>query len=267
MSVKIVTAEALNFRSSPEVVAGNKLGTVFLGQKLSDTSASGTDGWLRCSAEIGGSPRDGFVSESFVRDPLTPNREALLAQVHREWMRFERGLGKEHKDPFFRYVGEMWQAVDRNLDGKNRDVPWSAAGISFVVRNAGPAYGKFRFSAAHSRFVHHAINKRIEGDTSVPFWGYRLHETRPELGDIICRDRGPGPDVDYDFARVEDSFSSHSDVVVRIDSDRNKLLAIGFNLSHSCRIEEYDLAPGDFADDTKRVYAILKNITDGVPSV
>lgn len=268
MSSKFVNATSLNFRSSPEVSATNQLGTVFLGQQLSDVVPSGTHGWVSCSAEIDGSVKSGFVSERFLRDPLTTNREALLRQVHHEWMRFRRGTGKENVAPFSGFVGEMWKAIGlEQLDGTDRDVPWSAAAISFMVRNAGGAYAGFRFAAAHSKFTHHAINARLRDDRTVPFWGYRLHEVRPQPGDIICRDNPThGADVDFDHAQRHDSFRSHTDIVVRIDSDRQKLVAIGGNVSHSVKIAEYDLSPGDFADDTNHTYAILKNITDGVPS-
>ena len=37
--------------------------------------------------------------------------EALIAQTIREWLRFEKGLGREFDDPFAGYVGEMWQAI------------------------------------------------------------------------------------------------------------------------------------------------------------
>lgn len=268
MSTKFVNAIALNFRSSPVVNATTKVGTVFLGQQVSDVVPSDTEGWVNCTARIGGSVVSGFVSERFLRDPLTPNREALLRQVHHEWMRFGRGTGKEHVPPFSGFVGEMWKAIGLgHLDGTDRDVPWSAAAISFMVRNAGDAYADFRFAAAHSKFTHHAINARLQGNRSVPFWGYRLHEIRPEPGDIVCRDNPlQGADVNFDHAQRHDAFRSHTDIVVRIDSERDKLVAIGGNVSHSVKIAEYDLAPGDFVEDTNHTYAILKNITDGIPA-
>lgn len=263
MSIAYVDVPALNFRSEPEVASDTKIGAVFLGQKLSDVEASDTDGWVACSAEIEGVARDGFVSAKFTRPPLSENRERLVASVHREWMRFDRGAGKEHVAPFAGFVGEMWQAIGINLDGTDRDTPWSAAAISFFVRNSGPAYANFLFAAAHSKFTNHAIRARIDGDQSVPFWGFRLNELRPKIGDIICRDNPNfAPAVDFDVAAVQDSFRSHTDVVMSIDSENNKLLAIGGNVSHSVKIAEYDLDAGDFAADTNHTYAILRNITD-----
>lgn len=263
MSKLYVAVEALNFRSSPEVRAGNKLGTVFLGQEV-EHRGDKADGWVSCRAVLDGSQQDGFVAGRFLREPLSAEREALVASVHREYMRFARGLGKEHIAPFSGFVGEMWQAIGLpNLDGTDRDVPWSAAAISFMVRNAGPKYANFRFAAAHSKYVHQAIRARLDGDRSVPFWGFRLDEVRPRIGDIVARDNPDfGPAVTYDVAAQLDAYRSHTDIVMQIDSDNQILRAIGGNVGHSVDIAHYDLAPGDFLASTRNVFALLRNITD-----
>jgi hypothetical protein len=195
---------------------------------------------------------------------VTPHREALIASVNREFMRFDHGLGKENVAPFSGFVGEMWRALDiNNLDGTDRDVPWSAAAISFMVRSAGAAYSKFQFAAAHSKYVHQAIRARINGDKTVPFWGFRLNEMRPQIGDIVARDNPDfAPVVTFDVAAQLDSYRSHSDVVVHIDSEHQRLLAIGGNVSDSVSISVYDLAPGDFLADTQHTFALLHNRTD-----
>jgi hypothetical protein len=264
MSQMFVNTPALNFRSAPVVSEETRIGSVFLGQRLSSVESADEPGWVSCKAEIEGRDVTGFVSRRFLRAPLSDSRERLVASVFTEWMRFKRGLGPEHHDPFFRFVGEMWNAINLgHLDGRDRDVPWSAAAISFMVRNAGSDYANFRFAAAHSRYTHQAINARLQNDRSIPFWGFRLHEVRPEIGDIICRDNPThGANVDYDFAASSDAYRSHTDIVMKIDSENNKLLAIGGNVGHSVKIATYDLTQGDFADDSHHTFAILKNMTD-----
>lgn len=263
MSKMYVAVEALNFRRSPEVAPGNKIGTVFLGQEI-ERLGEEADGWVRCRAVLEGNAHDGFVAARFLRQPLSPEREALVAAVHREYMRFARGLGKEHIAPFSGFVGEMWRAIGLpNLDGTDRDVPWSAAAVSFMVRNAGPKYANFRFAAAHSKYIHQAIRARLEGDRSVPFWGFRLDEVRPQIGDIVARDNPDiGPEVTYDVAASLDAYRSHTDIVMQIDSDNQILRAVGGNVGHSVNIARYDLAPGDFLASTNNVFALLRNITD-----
>jgi len=262
MAFMYVDVEALNFRNAPNPTA-NKIGSLFLTQKV-EVLDDAADGWARIKATIGGAPTDGFVAKRFLRPPVTPHREALIASVNREFMRFDRGLGKENVAPFSGFVGEMWKAIGINtLDGTDRDVPWSAAAISFMVRNADIAYTKFQFAAAHSKFVHQAIQTRIKDDKTVPFWGFRLNELRPQIGDIVARDNPDfAPVVTFDVAAALDSYRGHSDIVVHIDSENRRLLAIGGNVSDSLSISIYDLAPGDFLTDTQHTFALLHNRTD-----
>lgn len=263
MADMIVDVESLNFRSAPENAPDTLRGQVFLGQRLAEVEDSGVDGWVSCRGEVDGREEAGFVKREFLRKPLSRSREALAASVHREWVRFRRGTGLEHVAPFAGFVGEMWQKVGLNLDGTDRDQPWSAAAVSFMVRNAGRKYGKFRFAASHSRYIHHAIRAREAEDRSVPFWGFRLNEAKPRVGDIICKDNPDfAPAVNYDVARELDSYRSHCDIIMKIDSGRQRVLAIGGNVSHSVNIAIYDLAPGDLLAGTNHVFALLRNITD-----
>jgi hypothetical protein len=263
MSEMYVNVLSLNFRSRPTVGDDTLLGSVFLGQKLTNVEESDTEGWVSCTAALESGEQDGFVSRRFLRAPLSPSREALVASVHREWMRFKRGLGKEHIRPFAGFVGEMWAAIGKDLDGTDRGVPWSAAAISFMVRNAGQAYSGFRFHEAHSKYIHHAIRARLNDDRSVPFWGFRLDEIRPQIGDIVCRDNPDfAPAVDFEVASQMDSYRSHCDIVMHIDSANQRLVSIGGNVSHSVHHDFYDLAPGDFLDDTRHTFAVLRNMTD-----
>ncbi|APO72199.1 hypothetical protein IE4872_PD01678 (plasmid) [Rhizobium gallicum] len=229
------------------------------------------DGWFKVKAKADGDGelKTGFVKSQFLRPPVSDNREKLIASVHKQFTRFKRGLGKENVEPFSGYVEEMWRAIGvNNLDGTDTDVPWSAAAISFMIRKAGDEYSKFRFAAAHSKYVHHAIKARDNDDTSVPFWGYRLHEVRPEIGDTVARDNTNfGPLVTYDVARQLDTYRSHTDIVVQVDTVNNVLLAIGDNVSNSVSVTKYALAPGDFVSDSGLTFAILKNITDGPPAI
>ncbi len=258
---------ALNFRSSPDRLPSNRLGLLHLLQPV-DVIEQANEEYVKCQAEIDGKTMTGFVARNFLRPPTPPHREALLAAVHYEYMRFDRGLGQEHVKPYAGYVGEMWKALGIKLDGTDRDQPWSAAAISFMVRNAGPSYAKFAFKSAHSKFVHAAIRARRRGDHSFPFWGFRLHEAKPQVGDIVVRDNPEfAPQVDFDVAEKLQSYRSHSDIIVHIDSEKQKAVSVGGNIGHSVGIALYDLAPGDFLANTKHTFALLRNITDGVDAL
>lgn len=253
-----VDVEALNFRSKPEVSPATKLGVLHQCQPVEVLGDAELQGWVRLKAKIDGAEQEGVVNASFLRAPVTDAREALIAEAIREWLRFEKGLGREMDDPFAGFVGEMWQAIGLDLDGRDRDVPWSAAAISFMVRNAGesfPKYRDFRFAAAHARYIHDSIAKRETNDEATPFWGFRLHERRPELGDMVCRWRETPRD--FDDARVSDSFKSHCDIIVRITAD--EVFAIGGNVGHSVSITRYDKTPSGFLADSRAVFAHLVN--------
>lgn len=254
----------LNFRSQPELQPGNIRGQLFLLQTV-DVHGPAQNGFLPCAATIDGAQVQGFASAKYLRPMLSPQREALLDRVHIEHERFKRGLGKEHQSPFAGFVGEMWRAIGMELDGTDRDQPWSAAAISFMVRHAGPAYARFRFAAAHSKFTHEAIQARRRNDARAPFWGHALFEARPQPGDIVVRDNPLfAPSVDFELAAQSDSYRSHSDIVVHVDSEGQKLIAIGGNVGDSLAVAEYDLAPGDFLAPTRNTFALLVNRADAV---
>ena len=128
---------------------------------------------------------------------------------------------------------------------------------------AGTKYRKFKFAASHSKYIHHAIKAREAEDASVPFWGFQLDEFKPQVGDIICKDNPDfAPAVNFDVARQLDAYRSHCDIIVKINSPGQRVLAIGGNVDHSVKIAIYDLAPGDLLAGTQHVFALLRNITD-----
>lgn len=260
---KYVDTLRLNFRSEPLVNNANIIEVLHLGQSVNVLDNTSGD-YVKVTVANKGDQQVGYVSEKFLRDPVSEGREVLVNQAITEWKRFNFGLGREHQDPYFNYVGEMWRRIGHSLDGKDRDVPWSAAAISFMVHNAGKAlagtkYPNFRFAASHSRYVHDSIKKRHAEDEDTPFWGFDLHERQPKIGDIVCRGRARS-NVDFEHAAKHDSFKSHCDIIVRIKEET--VVAIGGNVSHSVKRTEYDKTPDGFLDDTKEVYAILVNLHD-----
>lgn len=258
MPLRYVDVEALNLRSQPIGIPGTRAALLHLGQQVEALEDTDQDGWLRVGTKLDGQLTEGFVKAEFLRSPSSEMREALVEQSVREWLRFEKGLGKEDVNPFYRYVGDMWKAIGLDLDGKDRDVPWSAAAISFMVRNAAEReslYEKFRFAPAHARYIHDAITKRLDGDGATPFWGFRLHEVRPQLGDLVCRWRETART--FDDAIHQDSFKSHCDVVVRVTA--SNVLAIGGNVNQSVSITAYDLTESGFLADRNEVFAHLVN--------
>lgn len=252
-----VATEALNFRDRPD---GNILRSLTIGEPVTDLGAAEIPGWRQVSiAGIAGA-----VFGKYLRLPVAPEIEALLAATIAEWVRFQKGQAREEEDPFCGYVGEMWRKLGLNFDGrskdaKGKDIPWSAAFISHVIGKAGPAYAGFRFADAHSVFANDAIQARILGRRDRPFWGYRRTEAKPEIGDIIQRDRG-AQITSFDFAENHDRYPSHSDIVVEVTP--NVVRVIGGNISDTVSmaegIQEYKLQDGFIAAGQK-VISLLKN--------
>jgi hypothetical protein len=120
-------------------------------------------------------------------------------------------------------------------------VAWSAVFVSWCVKQAGATSAEFKFSGAHSAFVHKAIQNQLNG-TGV-FRGRRITEYAPRVGDIIQNNR-TGTTHDYDFARKNSEYKSHSAIVVEVGSDSagGFALTIGGNEGDSIRRKVVRLA-------------------------
>lgn len=262
---KIVDLEALNLRSAPVISPQTRFAILHLGQEIEEIGPASAPGWLKVRAHVGGASRNGVVKAEIdglpsLRDPGPPARETLVSEIIGEWLRFEQGQGKEHVAPFFKFVGQMWRAIGIDLDGKDRDQPWSAACISFAVRHAGeavPKYKNFKFAAAHSKYMHDSIVKRNAENTRAPFWGFRLHEVRPQIGDLVCKWRVSPRD--YDDAEASDAFKSHSDIIVSVRPDF--VLAIGGNVGQSVNITRYKKTGAGFLAPRDGVFMHMVNRT------
>jgi len=249
-----VKSDGLNLRSEPRVAPGNIVAVLPLAQEVDTLGAPAANQFVEVNTVVGGQARRGFVSQTFLRQPVSALREALLQQAVSQWIRFQRGAGKESVAPFFGFVGEFWHALTPplNLDGRDTDQPWSAAFISFVVRNAG--YQGFMFSPAHARYIIDAKAKRQSNNANAPFWLFRLNEHKPQVGDLICKRRQPG--ITFDNLPT-DGFKSHCDVVVEV-RDRT-VRTLGGNVSNSVGMTTYSLDANAFVKQEGPLFAIMRN--------
>jgi hypothetical protein len=85
------------------------------------------------------------------------------------------------KNEFDRFGGS------RNLDPTLNVNAWSAAFVSFCVKQSGATSSQFAFSMQHSVFVHAAI-ANANANRGV-FRGHRVTEYAPKLGDLIHHNR------------------------------------------------------------------------------
>jgi hypothetical protein len=252
-----VKNDSLNFRSSPTTADSNNIiGVLTLAQTVDLVSGDpNVDRFLKVKATINGAVKEGFASAAFLRPLVSSQKEALISAAAEQWLRFDQSNRSEVDDPQYKIVGEYWQAIGLNLNGKNRDQPWSAAFISFVARQAG--YNKFEFAAAHSTYVYDAVEKRDSGDTTAPFWAFNVGDHKPQLGDLVCRSRGDNQITSMD-SLPSGGFISHCDIIFEIKD--TEVRTLGGNVEQTVNITSYPLNSNGFLKSgTTRVYGILRN--------
>jgi len=261
---RLVTTEGSRLRNH---LNGTIIRDLTIGESVIDLGAANEDGWRKI--KVGG--EEGIVFGKYLREPGRPEVEALLRAALDEWLRFDKGRANEKADPYYKYVRQMWAAIGEPYDGRSRypngeEVPWSAAFISWVVRKAGPAYANFQFASSHSVFVNNAIKARVTNRLDKPFWGFRITEKKPEIGDIIQRNRGTGT-FTFSYAENHSEYKSHSDIVVEVTPDVVRVL--GGNVSDTVTMggdfQEYQLDSQGFIKADQRVIALLKNRTGLAP--
>lgn len=119
-------------------------------------------------------------------------------------------------------------------------VPWSAVFISWCVKNAGATTTEFKFAQSHSKFVNKCITNTLQ-NIGV-FRGRKINEYQPKIGDIIQNNRG-GNSYTYEYAKINDSYLSHSAIVIEVgvDNKGRYALTIGGNEGDSIRVKEIRL--------------------------
>ncbi len=138
---------------------------------------------------------------------------------------------------------------------------WSAIFVSWCVMTAGATATEFKFSKAHSVFVHQAIQNATKG-VGV-FRGFEISAEAPGVGDIIQNNR-EGNKFDFAFAKANADYHSHSAVVVEVghDAEGGFALTIGGNEGNSIRQTVVRLTPQGFVQQRKKnpFICVIKNL-------
>jgi len=137
------------------------------------------------------------------------------------------------------------------------DHPWSAAFISFLMKQSGFSKNEFEFSDSHVDYVDQAFaasDAEVRGQASDS--AYRacdLTSTRPRPGDLICQTREDAAGIASYAALLEElqarrtdekprEIPMHCDLVTSADAGGNaKLEAIGGNVFQSVTLREMTL--------------------------
>ncbi len=141
------------------------------------------------------------------------------------------------------------------------DTPWSAAFISYVVRQAGVAASGFQFANAHRAYIYDAFAtstaELAQEANSRIYRACPLSTTRPRVGDIICNQREPAL-ADASDAAVRERIraelaagpearsvrNTHCEVVASIDRRARKMYTIGGNVLNSVTARKLNLRSG-----------------------
>jgi hypothetical protein len=117
--------------------------------------------------------------------------------------------------------------------------PWSAAFISWVMCEGGLGdTDQFRRAVAHHSYIDQAIRARDAGAPNAAFTAHDIGETAVAPGDLLCSARRPAyRSIAERRRQLGEGARTHCDVVVRIDTVRHRILAIGGNVRGSVSLK------------------------------
>ncbi len=138
------------------------------------------------------------------------------------------------------------------------DTPWSAAFISYVIRQSGVAADAFQFANAHRAYIYDAFATsaaELKGDADNRIYrACPAAATRPRAGDLICHQREPAlADASAESVRERilselagnpDARSvrrTHCDVVAHVDARAHKMYAVSGDSYHAVAARKLNL--------------------------
>jgi len=137
------------------------------------------------------------------------------------------------------------------------DTSWSAAFISYVVRQSGTSTNAFHFSNAHRTYIYDAFatsSAEVAGKPDEHIYRACPLATRPRIGDMICSQREAALAEMSDEAvreRVRNELDgrpearsirrSHCEVVAYVDKGARKIYTIGGNVNQAVTTRKLNL--------------------------
>lgn len=208
-----------------------------------------------------------LVFENTTRRAPTPDAregERVAASIAGYWAVTPEGLGiveAQVRRWRERGAGVRWNA------------PWSAAFISWVMCEAGlDTEDRFDRAIAHWSYVDQAIRARDGRAPEAGYVAYDVGEEVVEPGDLLCLARRPRYTSLADRrGQMGEGASSHCDIVVDVDAEAERILAIGGNVLRAVSLKVLParraVDGGVLASATREVplYAHLKLRADPIP--
>jgi len=188
-------------------------------------------------------------------DASTSSDDAQLAALLRTTAARLVSLAEQASDP-----AEREMLREAALRAAVVDTSWSAAFVSYVVKQSGVAEDGFRFANAHSAYIYDAFATSVaEVANQVDDRVYRacpITTTRPRPGDVICNQREPalagaGEEVARERIRADLAAGTtgfarairrtHCEVVAHVDAQARKLYTIGGNVNQAVAARKLNL--------------------------
>jgi hypothetical protein len=186
-------------------------------------------------------------------DASTPREDAHVATLLRTTAARLLRLADEVSDPDEREI--LREAA---LRAAIIDTSWSAAFISYVIKQSGAAAHGFRFANAHSVYIYDAFATSLAELAKESGEGlYRacpVSTTRPRVGDLICNQREPAlADAGEETVReriradlsggtaVRSVRRTHCEVVAYVDVGARKTYTVGGNVNQAVAARKLNL--------------------------
>ena len=173
------------------------------------------------------------MSQDWIDKVLAFKREIALSARHELATWNGRPESNPAVLPFLEAYGRAGKTLDPAVwaaGAAANTTAWSAGFISFCVleaeRTAGIPGDPFGRSTLHAAYAHAAKQNRVGKVFANPFWLYRLTEVKPEVGDLLCRNRRGSSAIT--FENLQGNEASHVDIVTEVVSP-TQLLACGGN--------------------------------------
>ncbi len=162
------------------------------------------------------------------------------------------------QEPLSSRVLEYFAFVNRS-DIKRPDAePWSAAFISFVIKNAGATDDQFPKSQNHAKYILAGLANRLKNRLDAPIVYFDRNEVTPQIGDLVgfSRDGGVKNRADIEQFLPDKFFASHTDLV--IEASGSTIKAIGGNVSQTIKITNIKADAAGKIDPSAQHFFVLR---------
>ena len=160
--------------------------------------------------------------------------------------------------PLSKRVLEYFRGVGRSDITDPSAEPWSAAFISFVMRDAGALPTVFPFSGNHARYILFGLANRIANRDNASLVYFDRSEIAPRVGDLIGFSRTANVTSRADIERFlpDKFFPSHTDLV--IDVSPGKCKVIGGNVGQTIQTATVKIDEFGKIDPSDKHFFVLR---------